>query len=465
MKVKDFLRTTNQSIVTRRDFVKYASSAAVGLFTMSNLAGCSFLKPSPDLHAYADCIDPNNVTSGLALGSNQVFESTVLGGIELKNRIFRSGTVLGLADKGGRPTRESIEKHVELAQGGVGAIITEGIAVQKNGVHIGLNPLLFDDDSNLEEYKKLTGAVHKYNTPIIMQVFHAGRQTRSIITGEPTIAPSPIRDDFFNEDTPKEMTDSQIEQVINKFVLAIERARKAEFDGVQLMAGHGYLLSEFLSPSMNHRKDRWGGSTENRFRIIREIYVKARKTVGDFPILIKMNAYDYQPGGMRLDESTKVAKLLENIGCDAIEVSCGVMSDGLSTIRVPEILTEPIAEHSFLLRDRSFITKKLMTYMMPLLVDLHEPIHNYNVCAAKEIKKNVNIPIVVVGGIRDHTVINQIISANMADYVAMSRPFIVEPDIVSSFKANQQSSSNCVSCGLCMFCLEKKPVECHYGTV
>jgi 2,4-dienoyl-CoA reductase-like NADH-dependent reductase (Old Yellow Enzyme family) len=154
--------------------------------------------------------------------------------------------------------------------------------------------------------------------------------------------------------------------------------------------------------------------------------------------------------------------MLENTGCDAIEVSCGVLEDGMSTIRVPEILTEPIEQHSFKLKDKSYITRKLMIACLPLLVDLHKPLYNYNVCAAKEIKAHVNIPVIVVGGIRDLAVIRQIIAENMADYVAMARPFIIEPDIVNSFKTKQVASAGCVSCGSCMFCLEELPVECHY---
>jgi 2,4-dienoyl-CoA reductase-like NADH-dependent reductase (Old Yellow Enzyme family) len=449
--------------ITRREFMKKASSTAMGLFTATTLAGCSGLISKSDRPDSNSCLDLTSTTSVPVLNTKQVFEETALGGIKLKNRIIRSGTVLNLANEDGAPSPDSIARHVALAQGGTGAIITEGIAVQNNGVHIGFSPLKFTSENHIDGYRKLTRAVHQFNTPIIMQVFHAGRQTRSAVTGEPTIAPSAIRDGFYNEEIPRELTGSQVEEIIEKFVAAIEYAQKAEFDGVQLMAGHGYLLSEFLSPDANRRKDQWGGSTENRFRIIREIITKARKRVNGFPILIKMNAYDHQSGGMRIEESIKIAKLLENTECDAIEVSCGVMEDGFSTIRVPEILTEPIEKYSFLLKDRSYLTRKMMVAMLPLVVDLHQPIHNYNVCAAEKIKKNVNIPVIVVGGIRDYTVIRQIIRENMADYVAMSRPFIIEPDIVNSFKQERVSATGCVSCGLCMLCLEKLPVECHYS--
>jgi 2,4-dienoyl-CoA reductase-like NADH-dependent reductase (Old Yellow Enzyme family) len=453
---------SKNKVLTRREFLKYSSLSAAGLYTMSNLTGCSAFKSKPYIPDSTACLHLDNIPAASTFTSNQIFESTVLNGVKMNNRIFRSGTVLGLGDRDGRPTSESIAKHVALAKGGAGAIFTEGIAVQKNGVHIGLNPLVYDNESCIKDYEKLTRAVHQYNTPIFMQVFHAGRQTRSAVTGESTIAPSAIRDGFYDEDTPKAITDSQIEAIIEKFVFAIEGAQKSGFDGAQLMAGHGYLLSDFLSPNANRRKDRWGGSTENRFRIIRKIYEKARKRVGHYPILIKMNAYDHQPDGMRVDESIKIAKLLENSGCDAIEVSNGVMEDGFSTIRVPELLTEPIEQYSFKLKGKSYLARKFVAAILPMLVDLHMPLYNYNVCAAKDIKNSVGIPVIVVGGIRDFTAINQIVRSNIADYVAMSRPFLIEPDIVNSFKAQQVASSGCVSCGLCMLCLEELPVGCHY---
>ncbi len=462
MKKKYITGDSKDKVLTRREFLKYSSISAVGLYTMPILTGCSALQTKPNIIESSDCLNFENIPAVTALSSSQVFDKTIISGVELNNRILRSGTVLGLGDMHGRPSPESIASHVALAKGGAGAIFTEGIAVQKNGVHIGLNPLVFDNQDCIKDYKKLTRAVHQYNTPIFMQVFHAGRQTRSALTGQPTIAPSAIRDGFYDEETPKAMTDSQIEEIIEKFVFAIEGAQKAGFDGAQLMAGHGYLLSEFLSPNANHRKDRWGGSTENRFRIVREIYEKARKRVGPFPILIKMNAYDHQPEGMRLDESIRIAKMLENCGCDAIEVSCGVMEDGFSTIRVPELITEPIEQYSFKLKDKPYLAKKFVAAILPMLVDLHMPLYNYNVCAAKDIKNSVDIPVIVVGGIRDFKTIDQIIRSNMSDYVAMSRPFLIEPDIVSSFKAQQVASSGCVSCGLCMLSLEELPVECHY---
>ena len=137
--------------------------------------------------------------------------------------------------------------------------------------------LMIDQERFVSSYETITEAVHEAETPIILQVAHCGRQTRSKITGFPTVAPSAIRDKFYNEEMPEELTEAQIDDIIDNFVRAIERAKRAGFDAVQLHAAHGYLLSQFLSPYTNRRRDRWGGTTENRFRIIREILRQVEK--------------------------------------------------------------------------------------------------------------------------------------------------------------------------------------------
>lgn len=193
--------------------------------------------------------------------------------------------------------------------------------------------VMINTDDNINIFKEMTDRVHVYNTPIILQVAHCGRQTRSKLTGYPTVAPSPIRDKLYNEDKPLELNETEIFQIINNFVLCIERAKKSGFDGVQLHLAHGYLLSSFLSPHMNKRKDKWGGNTENRFKIVKEILLRARKLVGNYPIIAKINAYEKSSDGMNIHEAITISQYLEKFGCDAIEVSCGIGEDGFYVTR------------------------------------------------------------------------------------------------------------------------------------
>ena len=220
-----------------------------------------------------------------------VFEHTQIAGIKLKNRIIRSATFEGMTDENDFPTEKLKNLYIRLAKGGVGAIITGFVGVQADGKSNALANAMIDNEKSIPAYKELADAVHEYDTPIIMQISHCGRQTRSKLTGLPIVAPSALRHKFYSEDMPKELSEDGIFEIIDGFVSAIIRARKAGFDGVQLHLAHGYLLSEFLSTHSNRRRDQWGSSTENKYRIIDEIFKKAKEQVGDYPILAKNQCF------------------------------------------------------------------------------------------------------------------------------------------------------------------------------
>jgi 2,4-dienoyl-CoA reductase-like NADH-dependent reductase (Old Yellow Enzyme family) len=442
--------------LSRRDFIRY-SSIALSAAAIPGFVGCASVKPKQDCQ--------KNILLGENRSYEKVFAPSMLGKIKLENRIIRSATTLGLARPDGRPTDKLAAAYTELAEGGVGMIITGVAAVQQNG-QVGVrNGLLLDRDEYISDYKMLVAAAHDHNVPIVLQVGHAGRQTRRAFTGTQPVAPSPIADKVYDEEDPKELTELEIQEIIQNFIRTIERAQKAGFDGAQIHGAHGYLLTSFLSRESNRREDKWGGSLENRFRIMREIFTGARKRVGDFPLHVKLSAYDFQSDGLRVKETVKIATMLEEVGCDAIEVSCGVVNDGFSTIRVPEIPIEAVLHFNYKFKDKPGVVKAIIPIFAPLIVGRPEPLYNYNVCAAREIKEAVNIPIIVVGGIRNLPDIEQIIGGNMADYVSMGRPFIIEPDIVSRFKVKSQEKSECINCGFCIIALEEVPAECFYGEI
>ena len=400
---------------------------------------------------------------------SRVFETSSISGMSLKNRIIRSATGDGLADSNGRPTEQLVEFYTRLAVGGAGAIITGLTGIQQDGKSSTYHPLMFDRDDLIADYQKLTNAVHRYDTPIILQLNHSGRQTRQKVTGKPTVAPSSRRDLYFLEKRPKALSEQGIEIIISNFAKAIVRAQKAGFDGVQLHIAHGFLLSAFLSSNMNKRTDRWGGSLENKFRIIDRIFAAARKEVGDFPILVKTNAYDTRKNGMRIPEAVAISKLLEQVGCAAIEVSCGVVNDGFITVRSEHFPTPAALQYSYLLAYLPGFIKQIIRPFIPmateLIVSLPRQLSLYNLEAAEIIKKNVSIPVIVVGGIKRLADIEDIITNNRADYVAMSRAFIVEPDIVTRFQEKIQTESSCISCNYCITGIERMPFKCFYGKV
>lgn len=397
--------------------------------------------------------------------STHIFKESKLGSILLKNKLLRSATHEGLADENGFPTEELTKKYVQLAKGEAGAIITGFAGVAPAGKSSAYRMLMIDKDESVEHYKKLVDAVHQYNTPIILQVAHCGRQTRSKVTGYPTEAPSGIKDKFYNEDVPRELTDAEIRELIGSFVKAICRAKKAGFDGVQIHGAHGYLLSEFLSPHMNRRNDIWGGSSENRFRIIAEIYKQAREKVGDYPILIKINGHEYTKGGVTIPQAVEYARMLEKAGCCAIEVSCGIGEDGLNTARCEKVPMDQVFKYVFSYKKIPVFLRPVVKFFAQIAVPSHKPLKKYNIPAAKAIKEQVSIPVIAVGGLGSIEEISFALENGGADFVSMCRPFIIEPGIVKKFREKKQEQSKCLYCNYCLVAVETNKLRCYYGKV
>ena len=388
---------------------------------------------------------------------NKVFEPIKLAGITFPNRIIRSATYEGMSDENGKPTEQLLKKYIALAKGGVGGIITGFIGINQQGMSTGHFMSMINNTETVRAYKEITTKMHELGTPIIAQLNHCGGQTKKGATGMPVIAPSKIADY-----KAKEMTNADILEVIKAFVEAVKNAKEAGFDGVQIHLAHGYLLSEFVSPRMNRRTDVWGGSTENRFRIVKEIFEQARKEVGDYPMIVKMNGYETLKNGMTIEESVKIAKLLEQVGCDGIEVSNGTVKAGLATMRgqVPwEIM---VAQNNKLNKMPRFV-KGVIGTVAEKTFPQPQPKSLYNLDAAMSIRNAVNIPVIVVGGISNIEEIDDIINNDKCDIVSMSRPFIVESDLVNKFKTRKQTQAKCIQCNFCIIGSESGPLRCYYG--
>jgi 2,4-dienoyl-CoA reductase-like NADH-dependent reductase (Old Yellow Enzyme family) len=424
--------------VSRRGFLKYSAAACAVAATPPMLVGCSKSVNYPS----NDCLAESGSVSTPA--GKKVFETDFFGPIKVKNRLVRSATTFGATDEFGRPTQKLLDAYSELGQGGVGTIISG----------MGDSGLLLDDetfrDQDMDVHRKVPQVIHQYGAAAIQQISHKGSQIKG--SSDESLY------------SLNRLSDLEIEQLIQQFVKNNDRSRQVGFDGVQLHGAHGYLLSEFLSPAQNRRTDKWGGSTENRFRIIGEIIKRSKEKHSDFPIFIKLNGYDFQENGMREPEAVKIAKLLEKAGCDGIEVSCGIGRDGFSTVRMPELPVDALQELTPL-REKSSIAKLILSMIARYRITSYTPLHNYNVCAASEIKKNVNIPVIVVGGIRSLQDMQTIVGNNLADFVSMGRPFIIEPGIANSLKNKSQTESGCIDCGFCLLSASINDVRCYYGEV
>ena len=247
---------------------------------------------------------------------------------------------------------------------------------------------------------------------------------------EPT-APSPIHDRFFDR-TPRALEAHDIEEIIDAYVEGIRRAQEADFDGVEVHAAHGYLLSSFLSPLTNQRQDQYGGSTENRTRIVREIYQRARKRVGDiFPIIIKINSTDFLPGGMDMDEFLRVGSVLIETGFTAIETSGGMWES--LTRSEEELGWKPV----FMDEARTGIKRKDQeAYFLP---------------GAKALKEKTKATIILVGGLRSLSRIEEIVGSGMADFVSLCRPLIRQPELPNLwYSGSGPDKAECISCNACL---------------
>ncbi len=393
-----------------------------------------------------------------------VFEKASIGTMQLQNRIIRSATHEGYCCEDGGPMVDKlVSLYRRLGEGGAGAIITGYCGVSRSGRAI-QNMRMFDDDRFIEEYAGINGSLKQYGVPVINQICHGGGfSSPDAVEGE-VMAPSKVRYMTYNV-VPREMSEEDIYRVKDDFVAAIVRSKNAGFDGVQVHCAHGYLLCEFLSPAANRRRDQWGGSTENRFRLIDLILEEARKKVGNYPILAKISAYDGDRGGMRIDESVKVAKLLQGAGCDGIEVSCGGINDGFAAVRGTKVPVEAAFALFPAFRDMPALKKAALKLLAPLLFKKHTPLHLYNVDAAQRIKSAVDIPVIVVGGFRNIDAITDVINNEKADFVSMSRPFIIEPGIVNAFRDGSKKESACIDCAYCLMGVSDNYLRCYKGRI
>ena len=391
-----------------------------------------------------------------------LFEESTLSGISMKNRIIRSATHEAMATENGGPRDELIRLYEKLAEGGVSCVITGLTAVQHKGLAFS-GMLMMHQDELINAYKPLVQSMKERNTPLVMQLAHAGGKISP--TSPNKVAAAPSRKTYPPWSVKaRELTGSEIGQIIHDFVKAIGRTQQAGFDGVQIHAAHGYLLSQFLSPHFNQRTDGWGGSLENRFRIIGEIMKKARQIVDSYPIWIKISGHDGDLNGMRLPEAVRVAQMFEEAGGDAVEISCGG-SNFFDFIRVREIPTDAILHYDPVFSQKGAFTKKILSRMLPSVIKKEAPLHLYNVEAAAAVKEAVTIPVISVGGFRKREDMEAVLQEGKADYISLSRPLVIEPALVNQLQTAKKTESACIDCGYCAAAVNAAPLHCYYGKI
>ncbi len=390
-----------------------------------------------------------------------LFTELNLRNLTLPNRIVRSATYEGWGESDGTPKAELGKLYSKLAAGGTGTIITGFVFVSQAGRAMHPGQCGIESDTKTPAWKRTVQVVRQVNpeTKLIMQLAHTGRQTLSRATGSPVLGASSRACTYFRQ-RPKVLDNGKIELIINQFANAAYRAKQAGFDGIQIHAAHGYLIHQFLSPYTNTRKDRWA----NPHILLEEIIRAIRTKCGDsFPILAKLSGAEDSTPGIRVDDTMKTVKRLEDLQVDAIEISYGTMEYALNIIRGAVPLNTVLKVNPMFNRLPGFIKWIWKKYFAPAYISKFIPFtENYNLENTSLIWSNTELPVIAVGGIRTLESMLGIINDFNIEAVALCRPLIIEPNLPKMIQTNQFTTSKCTNCNLCsVHCDSPQPLRCY----
>jgi len=358
-----------------------------------------------------------------------LFDATTVAFMTLSNRFMRSATWEGMAGEDGSVTPQLLRTMVDLAKGGVGLIISGHASVSREG-QAGQKQLAVFSDELVAGLAAMVKAVHAAGGKMALQLAHAGDQANTKLSGLHAVGPVARGTGSAATGAGTLSSDGQlpchgldqagIETLIKAFARAAVRAKDAGFDAVQVHAAHGYLMHQFLSPVWNTRTDLYGGTIENRARLLLRVVRAVREAVGPkYPVLAKIDSEDFIPGGFSFEDAATVAVWLQEASVDALELSggCRQAGENLMAARKGKIR---IPDGEVYYRE-----------------------------AAKRIKSRLSIPLILVGGIRSFEVANGLVESGVADYISLARPLICEPDLVNRWRNGDRSPALCVSDNAC----------------
>lgn len=348
----------------------------------------------------------------------KLFSEGKIGNLKLKNRVVMPAMGTSFASSTGEASDEIIKYYEERAKGGSGLIITEITRID-NETGVGTpNQLAVTDSYQIPRLQKLTRTIHKYDTKIFTQLHHPGRQAHSkVLNGKQIVAPSPIASKAIGE-VPRELTTEEVEAMVKKFIKGAKISQMSGFDGVEIHGAHGYLICQFLSPSTNKRTDKYGGNFTNRMRILTEIIVGIKYICGkDFPISVRIDGDEFVEDGIKIDEAVKIARYLESIGVDVINVSSG-------TYETSSTIIEPISYEQ-----------------------------GWKKHFSQAVKDNVKIPVIACDNIKKPDFAEKLLEENNMDFVAVGRGQIADPEWVN--KAYEGKDNEIRSCISCLKCIEE----------
>jgi 2,4-dienoyl-CoA reductase-like NADH-dependent reductase (Old Yellow Enzyme family) len=372
---------------------------------------------------------------------SRVFIKGKIGSLNLRNRVIRSAAFENMCP-GGVPGEELLRYHRSVAAGGVGMTTVAYASVSRDGLTYP-NQIDMQRDDIVFGLKKLTDAVHSQGAAVSIQIGHAGYFAEKKVIGGKPLGVSRVFCTY-GLTYPRVMDENDFAALAQAFVRAAERAREAGFDAVEIQAGHGYLLSQFLSLFTNRRKDRWGGSLQNRLRFPLETLRRVRQAVPEMAVVLKMNLQDGFRGGLELEEAVEVARSFEQEGADALVLSGGFVS------KTPMYIMRGEVPYREFRRGQEGIAAKVGLVLMGRLLIKKYPFEEaYFLEDARRVRAAVKLPLVLVGGLRRLETMEAVVGEGF-EFVALARPLIMEPDLVGRMEKGQATASACEPCNKCV---------------
>ena len=380
-----------------------------------------------------------------------LFTPVKIGPLNLRNRSIRAAAFEGMCE-GHNVSQSLIDYHRAVAAGKIGMTTVAYASVQQSG--LSFPHQLWLRNEIIPQLKKLTDAVHAENAAASIQIGHCGNMAKHNLIHERPIAPT-THFNFYAPSFPRKMNLKDITETAKAFGNAVRMAQESGFDAVEVHAGHGYLISQFLSPSTNKRNDEFGGSLENRMRFMQMVMEEVMEAAGSkTAVLVKMNMRDGFNGGMELNESLQVAKKLEKLGAHALVLSGGFVSRAPMYVMRGSMPVQTLASHM----DNALMSLFVRAIGKLLIPDVRF-IENYFLNDAKVFRKELKMPLVYVGGILSKENIDEALHAGL-DAVAIARALIRDPDFIQKLLEEKLKHSACDTCNYCIAVMYNGPFAC-----
>ena len=387
---------------------------------------------------------------------SKIFTPVTIGPVTLRNRVIRSAAFENMA-YGNSPSQELTDYHTAVARGGVGMTTVAYTAVAESG--LSFDGQLWMREEIVPELRKLTDSVHSYGAKASIQLGHCGNMThRATCHCTPMGASGGFN--LYSPTFVRKMRKDEIYQLVEDFGKAVELAREAGFDCVEIHAGHGYLISQFLSPYTNHRRDEFGGSLENRMKVMQMVIRKVMQVAGDdMGVIVKMNMHDGFKGGMQEDECIEVAKELERLGVHAIVLSAGFVSKAPMEVMRGAMPLKTLTHYMDM--KKFWWLKAGISLAGRLMIPTVPYSEGFFLEDAKKFRAAVSLPLIYVGGLISKAKMEEVLDAGF-EGLQMARALIHDTDFVNKLRDGVLECSGCKHSNYCIGRMYTLQMRCHH---